>query len=65
MFCCFNSEFTKKINNITYKTDKNTNIFVISLVLFVILLIFIVSLLLKLQITQLPALKAVISHEYF
>jgi hypothetical protein len=23
MLCCFNSEFTKKINKITYKTDKN------------------------------------------
>jgi hypothetical protein len=33
----FNSEFTKKINKITYKTDKNANIFVILLVLFVIL----------------------------
>jgi hypothetical protein len=31
---CFNSEFTKKIDKITYKTDKNTNIFVILLVLF-------------------------------
>jgi hypothetical protein len=26
---CFNSEFTTKIYKITYKTDKNTNIFVI------------------------------------
>jgi hypothetical protein len=55
VLCCFhsfNSEFTKKINKIrdkiTYKTDKNTNIFVISLVLFVILLIFFVNSLLKL-----------------
>jgi hypothetical protein len=32
VLCCFNSEFTKKINKITYKTDKNTNIFVILLV---------------------------------
>jgi hypothetical protein len=28
VLCCFNSEFTKKINKITYKTDKNANIFV-------------------------------------
>jgi hypothetical protein len=56
-----NSEFTKKINKIVYKTDKNTNIFVILLVLFVILLILFV----KKQSTQLPAMKAVISHENF
>jgi hypothetical protein len=28
VLCCFNSEFTKKINKCIYKTDKNTNIFV-------------------------------------
>jgi hypothetical protein len=37
VLCCFNSEFTNKINKITYKTDKNANIFVILLVLVVIL----------------------------
>jgi hypothetical protein len=51
--CCFNSEVTKKIKKITYKTDKNANIFVILLVLFVILLIFFVNSLLKQQSTQL------------
>jgi hypothetical protein len=65
VLCCFNSEFTKKINNITNKTDKNANIFVILLVLFEILLILFVNLLLKQQNTQLPAMKAVISHENF
>jgi uncharacterized membrane protein YukC len=55
----------KKINKITYKTNKNANIFVILLVLFVILLIFFVHSLLKQQNTQLPAMKAVISHEIF
>jgi hypothetical protein len=65
VLCCFNSEFTKKINKITYKTDKYTNIFVILLVLFVILLIFFVNSLFKQQSTQLPAMKAVISHEIF
>jgi hypothetical protein len=49
----------------TYKTHKNTNIFVILLVLFVILLILLVNLLLKQQGTQLPAMKAVIWHENF
>jgi hypothetical protein len=29
---CFNSEFTKKINKITYKTDENANIFVIGFI---------------------------------
>jgi hypothetical protein len=43
----FNSEFTKKINKITNKTDKNTNIFVILLFLFVILLILFVNSLFK------------------
>jgi hypothetical protein len=73
VLCCFNSEFTNKIKKITYKTDKNTNIFVILLVLFVILMIlFVISLLihccnslLKQQSTQLPAMKVVISHENF
>jgi hypothetical protein len=65
VICCFNSEFTKKINKITYKTDKNTNIFVILLVLFVIFLIFLVNSLLKQQSTQLPVMKAGISHEIF
>jgi hypothetical protein len=65
VLCCFNSEFTKKINKITYKTDKNTNSFVILLFLFVILLILFVNSLLKQQITQLPAMKAVISHDFF
>jgi hypothetical protein len=37
VFCCFNSEFTNKINKETSKTDKNAIIFVILLVLFVIL----------------------------
>jgi redox-regulated HSP33 family molecular chaperone len=54
VLCCLNSEFTKKINKVTYKTDKNTNIFVILLVFS------------KQQSTQLPAnMKAVISHENF
>jgi hypothetical protein len=48
---CFNSEFTKAINKITYKTDKNTNIFVILLVMFVILLTLFVNSLLKQQST--------------
>jgi ABC-type sulfate transport system permease component len=65
VLCCFKSEFTKKINKITFKTDKNTNIFVILLVLFVILLILFVNLLLKQQSTQLPSMKAVILHENF
>jgi hypothetical protein len=65
VLCSFNSEFTKKINKITYKTDKNANIFVILLRLFVILLIFFVNALLKQQSAQLPAVKAVISHENF
>jgi hypothetical protein len=47
VLCCFNSEFTKKIIKITYKTDKNTNIFVILLILFVILLILFVNSLLN------------------
>jgi hypothetical protein len=62
VLCCFNSEFTKTIIKITYKTDKNANIFVILLVVFVI---FFVKSLLKQQSTQLPAMKAVISHEKF
>jgi hypothetical protein len=65
VLCCFNSEFTKKINKITYKTDKNTNIFVILLVLFVIILIFFVNSLLKQKNSQLPAMRAVISRENF
>jgi hypothetical protein len=65
VLCCFNSEFTNKIIKITYKTDKNTNIFVILLVLFVVLLILFVNSLLKQQSTQLPAMTAVISHENF
>jgi cell shape-determining protein MreD len=32
VFCCFKSAFTKKINKITHKSDKNTNVFVILLV---------------------------------
>jgi hypothetical protein len=47
VLCWFNSEFTYKINKITYKTDKNTNIFVNLLVLFAILLILFVNSLLK------------------
>jgi hypothetical protein len=31
VLCCFTSEFTKKINKIKYKTDKNTNIFIMFL----------------------------------
>jgi hypothetical protein len=58
VLCCFISENHKK-------TDKNTSIFVISLILFVILLILFVNSLLKQQNTQLPAMKAVISHENF
>jgi hypothetical protein len=65
VLCCFKSEFTKKIIKITYKTDKNANIFVILLVLIVILLILFVNSLLKQQSTQLPAMKASISHENF
>jgi hypothetical protein len=34
VLCYFNSEFTNKISKITYKTDKNANIFVILLVFF-------------------------------
>jgi hypothetical protein len=34
VLCCFTSEFTKKTNKITYKTDKNTNMFVSLLVTF-------------------------------
>jgi uncharacterized membrane protein len=64
VLCCFNSEFTRKINKITYKTDKNTNILVILLVLFVILLILFLYALLKQQITKLPPMKAVILHEH-
>jgi hypothetical protein len=56
---------SEKNNKITYKTDKNANIFVFLLVLFVILLILFVNLLLKQQSTLLPAMKAVISHENF
>jgi hypothetical protein len=58
----FNSEFTKKINKEKHKTDKNTKFFVNLLILFVILF---VNSLLKQQSTQLPAMKAVISHENF
>jgi hypothetical protein len=53
---CFNSKFTNKINKIT-------KIFVFLSDLNVILLIFFVNSLLKQQNTQLPAIKAVISHE--
>jgi hypothetical protein len=63
VFCCFNSEFTRKINKITNKTNKITKLFVFLSVLYVILLIFFVNSLLKQQSTQLPAMKAVISHE--
>jgi sensor histidine kinase regulating citrate/malate metabolism len=56
---------TKKINEILYKTHKNANIFVILLVLFVVLLIWFMNSRLKQQSTQLPAMKAVISHENF
>jgi hypothetical protein len=65
VFCCFNSEFTKKIIKITNITDKNANIFVILSVLYVISLILFVNSLLKQQSTQLPAMKAVISYEKF
>jgi hypothetical protein len=60
-----NTYIKYKLNEveITYKTDKNTNIFVILLVSFVILLILFVNSLLKQQSTQLPAMKPVISHE--
>jgi hypothetical protein len=44
----------KKINKITYRTDKNSNIFVILLILFV-----------KQQSTQLLGMKAVFLHENF
>jgi hypothetical protein len=54
---------SQRINKITCKTDKNANILVILLVLFVILLILFVNLLLKQQSSQLPAIKAVISHK--
>jgi hypothetical protein len=47
------------------KTNKITKIFVLLSVLYVILLILFVDSLLKQQITQLPAMKAVISHEHF
>jgi hypothetical protein len=60
-----NCEFTVKINKITNKTNKMTKIFAFLLDLHVILLIFFVNLLLKQQSTQLPAMKAVISHENF
>jgi hydrogenase maturation factor len=65
VFFCFDSEFTNKINKITNKTNKMTKIFAFLSVLYVILLIFFVNLLLKNQSTQLPAMKTVISHEYF
>jgi hypothetical protein len=65
VLCGFKSELTKEINKITYKTDKNTNIFVILLVLFVILFILFVNSLFKQQITQLPAMKAVIYMKIF
>jgi hypothetical protein len=55
----------EKSNKITYKTDKNANIFVILMNLFVILSILFVNSLLKQQSKQLPAMKAVISHENF
>jgi hypothetical protein len=47
-----------QINKIAYKTDKNRNIFVILLILFV-------NSMLKQQSTQLPAIKAMISQEIF
>jgi hypothetical protein len=53
VLCCFNSGFTQKINKTTYKSDKNVNIFVVLLVLFV-------NSLLKQQSIQLSAMKAVI-----
>jgi hypothetical protein len=65
VLCCFNSEFTNKINKITDKTNTITKIFVFLSVLYVILLIFFVNSLLKQQGTQLPAMKTVISHEHF
>jgi hypothetical protein len=65
VFIAGNCDFTKKINIITYKTDKNANIFVILLGLFVFLMILFVNSLLKQPSTQLPAMKAVISHENF
>jgi hypothetical protein len=65
VLCCCNSDVTKKINKITYKMDKNANNFVILLVLFVILLILFVNSLLKQESTELPAMKAVVSHKNF
>jgi energy-converting hydrogenase Eha subunit F len=65
VLCCFNSEFTNKINKITNKTNKMTKIFAFLLVLYVILMILFVKSLLKQQRTQLPDMKAVISHENF
>jgi hypothetical protein len=54
----------KSIKSLT-KRIKIADIFEILLVLFVILLILFVNSLLKQQSTQLPAMKAVISHEIF
>jgi hypothetical protein len=54
VFCCFNSEFTKKFNKITNKTYKMTKIFAFLSNLYVILLNFFVNFLLKQQSTQLP-----------
>jgi hypothetical protein len=65
VFCGFNKEFTNKINKITNKTNKITKIVVFLSVLYAILLIFFVNSLLKQQSTQLPAMKAGISHENF
>jgi hypothetical protein len=65
VLCCLNSEFKKKINKITNKTNQMTKIFAFLSVLYVILLIFFVNSLLKQESTELPAMKAVISHEKF
>jgi hypothetical protein len=65
MLCCFNSDFTNKINKITNKPNKINFFFAFLSVLYVILMIFFVNSLLKQQSTQLPVMKAVISHERF
>jgi hypothetical protein len=57
VLCCLNSEFTKTINTITYKTNKNTNIFVYDFIDFAC------EFTVKQQSTQLPAMRAVISQE--
>jgi hypothetical protein len=58
VLCCFSSNFTNKTNKMTKKKSFLS-------VLYVILLINFVISLLKQQSTQLPAMKAVISHEHF